>query len=503
MEQLAHLEVPAKLKMVSLFMSGTFFLLVLRALFNALYNVYLHPLSKYPGPKLATATNVVFSYMCLIGEQVSWTRRMHEKYGEVVRLSPDRLSYISAQAWKDIAGHRIGGRKENTKDPVFYFPDSSEGYSLINTEGVHEHSRIRKIFSNAFSDKALKLQEPLIKKYVDLLVDLIRQSVSAKADVNLDLVKLYNCTTFDIMGDLAFGEPLGMLETSEYTPWVKAVFGSIKAGTFYRLMRQYPFIARIAKWFVPRSIRKLEKMHYQHSADRVDRRLEKGTDIDKPDIWSLVLDKGPNQLSRNQMLTNSSLFMVAGTETTATLLSGLTFFLLKNPETLKKVVQEVRALSETQLSLEMLPRLPYLNACFEEGLRLYPPVPTGLPRVVATGGNAICGEWVPANTRVFVSQDAAYRSPHNFKDPDSFIPERWLPNTGYDTDNKDVLLPFSVGPRNCLGKNLAYHEMRIILATLLWHFDLELCPESSSWVDQKVWTLWSKPELWVMASPIR
>lgn len=349
-----------------------------------------------PGPKLAAATDLVFNYMCLTGEQVTWTRLMHEKYGEVVRLSPDRLSYISAQAWKDIAGHRIGGRKENTKDPSFYFPDLTGEYDLINTEGVHEHGRLRKIFSNAFSDKALKLQEPLIKKYVDHLIDLVRQSISVKPDANLDLVKLYNCTTFDIMGDLAFGEPLGMLETSEYTPWVKAVFGSIKAGTFSRMIRQYPLIARIARCFVPRSIRELEKMHYQHAADRVDRRLEKETDINKPDIWSLVLNKGRDELSRGQMHANSSLFMIAGTETTATLLSGLTFYLLKNPETLQKVVQEVRALSEAQLSLEMLPRLPYLNACFEEGLRLYPPVPTGLPRVVATGGNAICGEWVPA-----------------------------------------------------------------------------------------------------------
>lgn len=55
-------------------------------------------------------------------------------------------------------------------------------------------------------------------------------------------------------------------------------------------------------------------------------------------------------------------------------------------------------------------------------------------------------------TRVSLHNWSAYRSELNFKDPDSFVPERWLPNTGYDSDRKEVLQPFSFGPRNCLGK---------------------------------------------------
>lgn len=121
-------------------------------------------------------------------------------------------------------------------------------------------------------------------------------------------------------------------------------------------------------------------------------------------------------------------------------------------------------------------------------------------------------------TSVFVSQKAAYYSATNFQDHDLFVPERWLPNSGYESDRKDVMQAFSYGPRNCLGKkyvhvavlrtlltiflSLAYHEMHIIFATVLWHFDLELCSESESWIDQKVYTLWSKPELWVKFRPV-
>jgi cytochrome P450 len=325
---------------------------------------------------------------------VSWTHRLHEKYGDVVRSGPDRLSYINSQAWKDIAGHRTGGRSENSKDPRTYSREINGEFMIVSTPDNHYHGKLRKVFSHGFSDKALKLQEPLIQGYVTKLIGIISKATTADPDVKLDMVKLYNFTTFDIMGDLTFGEPLGMLETSEYTPWVAAVFGAIKLAAFGRLMLEYAWVGRVFRALQPKD--NFQKFHFDHSAQRVDRRMEKGTDAGKPDIWKLVLEKsGKDQLAISEMHANATTFMTAGTETTATLLSGLTFLLLKNPDKLQQVVKEVRSLSCEDLSLEVLPRLPYLNACFEEGLRCYPPVPIGLPRAVGKGGNAINGQWVP------------------------------------------------------------------------------------------------------------
>ncbi|KAJ4983610.1 averantin oxidoreductase [Stagonosporopsis vannaccii] len=354
-------------------------------------------------------------------------------------------------AWKDIYGHRTGGRQENGKDGRFYEKEVNGEYSVLSTPDTATHGQLRKIFTNAFSDRALKLQEPLIKRYTDQLINVIYRSIEEKDDV-IDMVKLFNCCTFDIMSDLTFREPLGMLETSEYTPWVSAVFSGIKIGTIYRLRLEYPILDPIVRWLMPKSIRDMQKMHFNHSADRVDRRLAKGVTKGGSDIWNLVLEKGQDQMSLGQMHANSSLFMAAGTETTATLLSGLTYYLLKNRDKLQKVSDEVRALVEEDLTLEQLPRLPYLNACFEEGLRIYPPVPIGTPRVTPKEGSVICGDWVPGKTRVSVTQWAANRSAHNFRDPDLFHPERWLSDSGFDSDRKDAMQPFVVGPRNCLGK---------------------------------------------------
>lgn len=114
----------------------------------------------------------------------------------------------------------------------------------------------------------------------------------------------------------------------------------------------------------------------------------------------------------------------------------------------------------------------------------------------------VCGMWVPSGTQVSVHQYAAYHSVANFKNPDRFIPERWLGDADYADDNRDVLQPFSYGTRNCLGQNMAWYEMRIIFATMIAKFDMELCEQSREWMPVKVYTLWEKKPMMVRLRPV-
>lgn len=135
--------------------------------------------------------------------------------------------------------------------------------------------------------------------------------------------------------------------------------------------------------------------------------------------------------------------------------SGLTYLLLRHPDVMAKLTHELRTAFQTEenITVETLARLPYLNACLEEGMRMYPPVPVGLPRVAPEGGAAICGKWVPEGTTVYVSQVAAYRSKDHWFEPESFIPERWLgQDDRFKDDNRSCFQPFSTGPRNCIGE---------------------------------------------------
>jgi len=437
------------------------------------------------------------------GNYVAWISAQHEKYGRVVRVAPGDLSYIDAQAWKDVYGHRIGEKGNIPKHRVFYGEPINGSRSLLHPSPDVEHARVRKIFTHAFSDKALKEQEPLFQTYVNMLIRKLQQELDMNPQHALDMVKPYNFTTFDIMGDLTFGEPLHLLQKNEYSPWVAVIFNSLKEAMWGRALRYFPLYAALEPYILPKSMKEQRLRHFRYSSERVDRRLAAPTD--QPDIWTLVMRyKEDGGLTRDQMHSNAVLFMVAGTETTATLLSGLTFHLLKNPDKMAKLTTEIRTAfaREEEITIEALARLKYLNACLEEGLRIYPPVPAGFPRQVPDEGATICGEFVPPGTTVYVNHLAAFTSELNFAEPKAFIPERWLGDERFTGDVKAALQPFSFGPRNCLGKNLAYHEMRLILSKVLWHFDLELCPESENWADQKIYILWDKRPLMCRLSPV-
>ena len=148
------------------------------------------------------------------------------------------------------------------------------------------------------------------------------------------------------------------------------------------------------------------------------------------------------------------ILIIGGSETTATLLSGATYYLLSNPAKLAQLTEEVRSTfnSEEEITINSVSRLNYMLACLNEALRMYPPVPIGLPRIVPTGGARIAGHYIPENTTVAIHHWATYHVEQNFSRPFEFHPERFLDDPKFADDRLDALQPFSVGGRNCLGR---------------------------------------------------
>src|SRR5690242_913 len=200
------------------------------------------------------------------------------------------------------------------------------------------------------------------------------------------------------MGDLTFGESLHMLDESKYDPWVSVIFASIRFLSRFNIIHHYPWVSRVLLSFSRTTIERKKFEHFQYSAERVSKRLDRGRKTEGRDLWDLVLgSEDGKKLSRAEMDSNAGLFMAAGTETTATLLSGLTYLLLRKPGARERVTSEIRsAFAESKdVSLEALAALPYLSGCVKEALRLYPPVPIGLPHLTPADGSTVCGHFVP------------------------------------------------------------------------------------------------------------
>ena len=138
------------------------FLYLLYTLISIIRVFYYHSLSRIPGPTLWIAFPI-FRYISLIqGKQDIVIRSLHQKYGEVVRLAPNEVSFITAQAWRDIYGH---GHKQLPK----FSNSASNPLDIISSNDI-DHSRYRKAMSHAFSAKGLQTQEPMLQNYVDKLI---------------------------------------------------------------------------------------------------------------------------------------------------------------------------------------------------------------------------------------------------------------------------------------------------------------------------------------------
>lgn len=434
------------------------------ALWTCVYNLYFHPLSHIPGPFFSRASGIPYTLRMRNGSIAVWIQDVHRRYGEVVRVAPGECSFISGEtAWQDIYGFRTGKHANGgsyLKDMQWFPPPHNGGsYSLVLAEG-ETHTRMRRNLSHAFSDKALRAQEPLIQTYVNLLVERL-QEVCEEGRGVVDMTRWYNYATFDIITDLTFGEPLFCLRDRGYHAGVTLVYAAAKAVGLMAARRKYPMFDYYDRFYglfadTSKAIRQRGEF-FALAAHKTKERIAQGSY--RPDFISYILknnDIGEKALTMPEIVANSALLMVGGSETTATTLSGATYLMLRNPSVHAKVVEEVRSrfASSAQITIEEVNKLDYMIAVLQEALRYYPPVATGFPRVVPVEGDNISGHWIPGGTSVYVSQHAANHSERNFADPDAFIPERWLPDASdkFANDKKAAMSPFSFGPRACLGK---------------------------------------------------
>lgn len=188
--------------------------------------------------------------------------------------------------------------------------------------------------------------------------------------------------------------------------------------------------------------------------------------------------------SRTELASESELLLIAGGDTTAAVVSALFFYLLHNPRTLDRLVAEIRShfstLEEVRPATLKSASLPYLRACLDETMRVSAPVGGPLTRKILPGGAVIDGEFYPEHTEVAVTTYVVHHREETFPDRFAFRPERWIVDPAKDVTEQDVaaaqaaFAPFSLGPRGCVGKNLAYAELHTIVARLLWEFDVKL-----------------------------
>ncbi|KAJ5242924.1 uncharacterized protein N7469_001251 [Penicillium citrinum] len=440
------------------------------------YNVYLHPLAKFPGPTLYAASPFPVAFAQLNGTYHLFTHKAHEQYGNVVRISPNELSFISPAAWNDIYA-RHNGSPPLPRDKTF-FNDMLVDKQTLTMADTENHARLRKAMNPAFSPRALALQEPILQKNVDLFLHQLQKH--ATQGQQLDLRLWYNYITFDLIGDLAFGESFGCLEASSYHEWVQFVVDYFYIATLLQVVHRFRPLNKLLATLIPSSLIKQKEDHGKLTAEKVKRRMKRR--IDRLDfVHPLIEARDSGIITNDEVEQQASILILAGGETSSIALTSATYLLLQHPGKMDKLVNELHAnfQHEHDIDVSSISKLVYLQAVIQETLRLFPPITNGFPRETNASGAVIDGLLIPEKTVVNVSHWSAYHSESNFTRPAEFLPERWLGvDAQFNKDAKDVFQPFSVGPQSCIGKKFAFDNMKLILARTLWRFDIEISPDS-------------------------
>ncbi|KAF6798079.1 hypothetical protein CSOJ01_12856 [Colletotrichum sojae] len=440
---------------------------------------------------------------------------LQRTYGNIVRIGPDRLMVDGSIAWTQVFSLNASahnGLDEFAKVPNQLFPGD---YKTIVAAPKEVHRRMRRQLGHAFSETALREQEATISLYVGKLADHLERA--AETGETADVTAWLNYATFDIIGDLTFAESFHNLDDSSFHPYVSGFFRAIRGFAYSRMIlakpHLTPFFLINPGWREIWTAISTMRVNMKVGDERVRNRMAMGAEPadGRRDFMTYMMREtrdGRPGFSEQEIMMNSGLLIGAGSETTASTLSGFFFFAGMEVERLRPLVEEIRAAftDEGEIDLVSTQHLPYLRACMEETLRCFPTVVETPPR--QSPGAMLEGRWVPRGTLIHVNQVSTMRNPANFVDPESWRPERWLPKSHplydprFEADNKAAFKPFSHGPRDCAGKNLAYSEMRLIICKVLHRLDFELVGGQERWyADKHVWSVWEKKPLHVRFRP--
>ncbi|KAI1506410.1 cytochrome P450 [Biscogniauxia marginata] len=459
------------------------------------YFVTYSPLRHIPAPFPAQFTNLWLLYVCRQGNRYKVADEVHKKLGPVVRIQPNHISVADDEAIQVIYGHGNGFLKSE-----FYDAFVSIRRGLFNTRNRHEHTRKRKMISNTFAPKSIGQFEPYIHQNLETFVDKWDELVdnSPNRTAHIDCLKWFNYVAFDTIGDLAFGAPFGMLKAGADIAEVRS---SVDAAPVYApaveiLNRRgevsaaigcLPQLKPYAKWlpdpFFSKGLAAVESLAGIAIA-RVKERLENPPESGRKDLLARLQegrdDKG-EPLGLEELTAEALTQLIAGSDTTSNSSCALLYHAARTPGVLQKMQDELdRAIpnSDTKVpDYEVVRNLPYLEAVINETLRIHSTSGIGLPREIPpeSKGIELLGHYFPPGTVMSVPTYTIHHSKEIWgPDADEFRPERWENVT---PRQKNAFIPFSYGPRACVGRNVAEMEMKMIAATWVRRFDVFLRQE--------------------------
>ncbi|KAF2703545.1 putative cytochrome P450 [Pleomassaria siparia CBS 279.74] len=469
---------------------------VLYVVYQVVYRLFFHPLSRIPGPwYAAVSTHYEFYWDCIkSGHYMFKIEEMHKKYGPVVRINPWEV-HINGPSFMD----PLWGNNKLEKDPFFY-GGFGTNTGVVSTVPADLHRLRRGAMAQFFSKANIAKLEPRVLARVKQLCKRIETHKAEGKNVNIS--NAYRCLATDIVTDYAVPKTRNFLDHPDFASVFNRVIRDTSGLTNWN--RHISFLHQLMV-NAPRSIVKFldkdgmvlamvdnQQDLYDQAKTVVDNQKTKTT----PTVINAIFNHPslpPQEKTITRIFDETTTVIGAGTETTGNTLANLTFYVINNPTINSTLKAELNAAAEqhnitpgSMLPCSVVGTLPYLQAIMKESLRIASGVCGRMPRrnMAATMSyTAPSGETYvfPPGTIMSMSIRDIHFNESIFKEPNEFNPDRWLTKDAEELAILEKhLVPFGKGVRQCIGLELAKQEILLVAANLFWKYDFDLF-ETTQW----------------------
>ncbi|KAF8874993.1 cytochrome P450 [Infundibulicybe gibba] len=456
------------------------FLGALYALALSLWRLFFHPLSKVPGPPLAAISTFYVGYFDIFqgGGMVDQLEILHKRYGRAVRIGPNQVHFDDSGAYDVI----YSTASKLTKDSRLYnsFNQSESSFGLVDPQlAKNRKDALRSLFSR----RAILNLEAIVQDAVDKLVKALAVYEKHRRAANIHMAFL--STSMEVITSYCFAQSFNSLGYQNFDHPILLALESL--GPVFWILQQLPFLSplifNMPQWIA--SIISPDSAAFakyrMHLGSQIDKFLANPSLLDNAEheiVYHHLISSKPGKQeatpSRQSLLDEAITLVGAGSDTVGNTCTIGTFHILGNQDIHRRLFEELTSVWPDRgslIALETLEKLPYLTAVIKESMRMSHGIVTPLPRIVPND-MVIAGVHIPAGTSVAMGATFMHNNPHVFPEPHQFRPERWLePNSRILESH---LVPFSKGPRSCIGINLAWCELYLIFASAFRKLEMEV-----------------------------
>ncbi|KAF2871390.1 cytochrome P450 [Massariosphaeria phaeospora] len=475
-----------------------FILLVSYGFLLAVYRLTIHPLARFPGPKLSAATGWYECYLDIFrgpGKTFAFEiERMHERYGPIVRINPHEI-HVSDPDFFDTL-YAGGSAVRGKYAPAAHVQGTPEG--IFGTVDHNAHRRRRQAISSYFSKQSVLQDQKIVDDKIELLCDFFRQKLKEGKEVNIRVPLLAVGTdvfcahtlgergSMDLLRDWdrAVEWRQSIIALLHWTPvvrqfpWVIPFAIDLPVGLINVASKEMGLVVSIFR-VQARSLSFHNSLRVQAAAAIAEHDQLQGEHKARANVFHTILSSNLTTQDKDvkRMAQEGFGILSASGDTIARSMTMAMYYLHADPHSLERLKDELKIVlpdPQGQIDLATLERLPWLTAVLKESLRIAALITTRAPLTAPTEWLRY-GDWaIPPNTPISMTLSSLMMNPETFPSPDAFQPERWLESNPDYKKNMSYFVAFHKGHRNCIGINLAWCQMYFALAKMIRRFDFEL-----------------------------